>query len=386
MKKKVCVLAFFVIFLLKPLIGIASESASVSLRVCVIDNKDEVHLVLKGPYKVYAVNSERILMEGPRLWANVRGTKTGIMIGKKDIAISGIKVKSYRDSDIYVNGRRLRGDIDIIRRDDMRLSVVNNIDMEYYLYGVLYHEVSHRWPMEVLKAQAITARTFASYQKMQNKPQPYDLRSDIYSQVYGGRTSEKWAATKAVDLTRGKVLSYGGRIFPAYYHATCAGYTEDASNLWNTDLAPLKGVPCDFCKRSPYYRWVKEMPLWEVSNKLKDNGYKIGHIALVTISSRNKSGRAEKLEIKDDSGTSVIMTAKDFRQLFGPNEVRSTKFDASIKWNQLALKGSGWGHGVGMCQWGAYGMAKKGKKAAEILAHYYPGSEITTIDKTTDKQ
>ena len=101
----------------------------------------------------------------------------------------------------------------------------------------------------------------------------------------------------------------------------------------------------------------------------------------VNIISRNSSGRAEKVEIKDDAAVSVILTAKDFRQILGPNEMRSTKFDCSIRWNKLMLNGSGWGHGVGMCQWGAYGMARKGKKAEEILQYYYPGAEITTIDK-----
>jgi stage II sporulation protein D len=240
--------------------------------------------------------------------------------------------------------------------------------------------------MEVLKSQAIAARTFALYQNIQNKTQAYDVRSDIYSQVYGGRASERWATTKAVNLTKDKVLTFGDKIFPAYYHATCAGYTEDASNLWNIDLPALKGVECKFCTPSPHYRWTKDIPLWEVRRKLEEGGYKIGDMESVNILSKNKSGRIDKLEIKDKSGISIILTGKDFRQIFGPNVIRSTKFDASIKWHQLVLKGSGWGHGVGMCQWGAYGMAKKGKKAEEILQHYYPGAEITTIDKVVDKQ
>jgi stage II sporulation protein D len=260
----------------------------------------------------------------------------------------------------------------------LTLNLINNVELENYLYGVLYHEVSHRWPIEVLKAQSIAARTFALHQREQSKLAPYDLRNDIYSQMYGGKTSEKWSTTRAVNLTKGKVLVYNGGLLPAYYHATCAGRTEDASNLWNIDLAPLKGVECKYCKDSPHYKWHKEISLWEIENRLKANDYNIGKIASLNILSRNKSGRVDKLEIKGESGASLILTGKDFRQMIGPNDVRSTNFTISLKWEHAIFDGYGWGHGVGLCQWGAYGLGRRGKKAEEILKFYYPGTEIAT--------
>ena len=190
----------------------------------------------------------------------------------------------------------------------------------------------------------------------------------------------------AVNVTKGKILVYKGDLVPAYYHATCAGSTEDASNLWKVDMPPLKGgVMCDYCTRSPHYKWRKEIPLWTLEENLNKNGYKLARIASVEILSRNRSGRVDKMEIKDEAGASVVLTGKDFRQIVGPNELRSTKIEVSIKCGSLIIDGHGWGHGVGMCQWGAFGMAEKGKKAGEILAYYYPGSEITTIDKIKDK-
>lgn len=359
----------------------ADDNTGIIIRVAIVDDKDSIYLSLKGKYKIYALGSERVVMEGPFLNAKVRAPKEGIEIGKKEVKLNGVRVKAAKDSNIYVDSRRFRGDIDILRKENAKLMVINYIALDDYLYGVLYHEVSHRWPMEALKAQAITARTFALYQAGQNKPQPYDLRSDIYSQVYGGRTSERWSTTKAVKLTRGKVLICKGELLPAYYHATCGGRTEDASNLWNVDLVPLKGTACDFCKYSPHYKWTKEIALGNLEDKLKNNGYKIGKASSVTVLSKNSSGRADKIEIKDAAGVSVILTGKDFRQIIGPNELRSTKFDLSIRWGNLIVDGFGWGHGVGMCQWGAYGMSKHGKKCEEILKHYYPGAEITTIDK-----
>ncbi|MFA4981815.1 MAG: SpoIID/LytB domain-containing protein [Candidatus Omnitrophota bacterium] len=359
----------------------AEDPADVIVRVLIIDNKDSISLSLKGKYTMYAINSDKAVLEGPYLAAQVSCAKDGLSVGSREIRAPGVKVKASKNSSIYVDGRIFRGEIDILRKDNDKLMVINHVGLDEYLYGVLYHEVSHRWPMEALKAQAIAARTFALYQARQNKLQPFDLRSDIYSQVYGGRTSEKWSTTMAVNATKGKVLAYKSNLIPAYFHATCAGYTEDASNLWKIDMPPLKGVRCDFCKHSPHYKWGKEIRLSALQDKLKEKGYKIGKVASVSALSKNKSGRVDKLEIRDDAGISVVLTGKDFRQMMGPNMVRSTKFDAGVKGNDLVLKGLGWGHGVGMCQWGAFGMAKKKKKADEILKYYYPGAEITTIDK-----
>jgi len=355
------------------------------VRVAIVEDRISVDLSLKGKYTISAIDTGKILKEGPYLNGKVTASKEGIVIGGKATGSAGIRIKVLRDSNIYVDSRRFRGNIDIIRKDNGKLLIINNIDIDSYLYGVLYHEVSHRWPAECLKAQAITARTFALHQARQNKLQPYDLRCDIYSQVYGGRTGEKWSTTHAVDSTRGKVLTFNGDIFPTYYHATCAGHTEDASNLWNIDIAPLKGVPCNFCGHSKHYRWVKEIPLVNLESKLRESGNKIGHIVSIKALSVNKSGRNENIEIKDDAGVAVVLSAKDFRQIFGPNDIRSTKFDIEIKRNSLVLNGMGWGHGVGMCQWGAYGMSLRGKKYDQILKYYYPGSEITAIDKLPSK-
>lgn len=355
------------------------------IRVAIIDDRESISLSLKGKYKIYASDSGRLIMEGPFLSAKVKSVPGGLEIGRRSIAAPGIKIKVARDGNIYVDNRRFRGDMEILRKEGSKLMAINHLPIDKYLYGVLYHEVSHRWPMEALKAQAVVARTFALYQARQNKTQAYDLTCDIYSQVYGGRTSEKWSTNRAVNITKDKVLVYNKDIFPAYYHATCGGRTEDASNLWNIDIPPLKGVLCLYCTRSPYYKWKKNIPLSLLEKKLNENGYKIGSIASFTILSKDKSDRVDKLEIKDGSGVAVVLTGKDFRQTLGPNELRSTCFSASVKGADLVINGFGWGHGVGMCQWGAYGMSRRGNRMEEILKHYYPGAEITTVDKIKNK-
>lgn len=355
------------------------------LRVLVINDKEKVLMVAKGSYRVYSTSSDKLLTGGYILHTIVSASDDGIMFGQRELKFSRISVVVPEGAFIYIDGRAFRGSVDIVKKENLKLMVINKVPLEEYLYGVLYNEVSHRWPIESIKAQAITARTFALYQARQNKLQDYDLTNDIYSQVYSGATSERWATTRAVKLTAGKVLTCNGDIFPAYYHATCAGNTEDASNLWKIDLPCLKGVECPYCKESPHYRWNKSIPAEYLEKKLADGGYKLGHIKKIDVLSRNRSGRVDKLDIKDESGISYVLTAKDFRHIIGPNDIRSTNFEPSVSGDKIVLKGMGWGHGVGMCQWGAKGQSDKGRKCEEILEFYYPGAKITTIDKITNK-
>ncbi|MCX5656988.1 MAG: SpoIID/LytB domain-containing protein, partial [Candidatus Omnitrophica bacterium] len=239
------------------------------LRVAVLNNSPSVKLSIKGPYEIKTLQKEELIESGSFLKStDVFPTPEGIEIGKKPYKFFGVKIEPGKDAFILINDRIYRGEIDIIRTKDARLLLVNHVGLEDYLYGVLYHEVSPRWPIEALKAQAIVSRTYALYQKSINETRDFDLTSDFYSQVYGGKTSEKYRTTRAVDLTRGEVLIYEGKLLPAYFHATCGGHTEDAGELWNTDLVPLKGVKCNFCRLSPHYRWENSLNLKEVMEKL----------------------------------------------------------------------------------------------------------------------
>ena len=230
--------------------------------------------------------------------------------------------------------------------------------------------------MEALKAQAIAARTFALYQAGENKDKPYDLRNDIYSQVYGGRTSEKWSTNRAVDLTKGEVLTYKGEIIPAYFHATCAGMTAGAEELWKIDVPSLAGlVRCNYCRISPHYYWHARIPLSDIEEKLSESGRPVGQILKIKVISKTPSGRVGSLQIVGTVGEAVI-AAKDFRIWIGGDKMRSTLFTVELREDAAEFSGKGWGHGVGLCQWGALGQALLGRSHAEILKFYYPGSEI----------
>lgn len=349
------------------------------VRVAVIKDAREITLSIRGPYQIFALHTDQVLSQGSSLHkARISPATSGIKIGELPLKFYGIRVIPEHEASIFIDRQRFRGCIDIIRTEKLSLLVVNHIDVEDYLYGVLYNEVSPWWSMEALKAQAIASRTFALYEKKAREEADYDLTCDIYSQVYRGRTSERYRTTRAVNQTQGLVLTYQGKIFPAYYHATCGGHTEDVSELWDLELPVLKGVSCDFCHASPHYQWKEVVDLRVITRALHKAGYAWADIHSIDIKDRDKSGRIRKMVLVTSEGP-VSMSANQFRLAVSPNVIRSANFEVIMDSEYARFSGFGWGHGVGLCQWGASYMARKGYSTERILKHYYPGAKIERL-------
>jgi stage II sporulation protein D len=332
-------------------------------------------LKVSGAYQIHDARSHEVVCRGRDIKGTVTQGKGKILLGAKSYDTDRIILRAS-DNNVIINGKHFRGDALIIRKEDNTLSVVNYIGLEDYVKGVLYHEVSHYWPQEALKAQAVASRTFALYQMQENAAKDFDVTCDFYSQMYGGRAAERYRTSFAVEFTKGEALSYGGKIFPAYFHATCAGHTEDASLLWNTTVPSLRGVVCGFCKDSPHFKWHYVVSLKELERVLKKAGYAFTHITAITEQGRDISGRVTYVRIAAGQERSADIAAKDLRSLIGPKLLRSTNFTVSLSGDDAVFRGFGWGHGVGLCQWGAYFMAKEGYTYQEILSFYYPGSEL----------
>jgi len=172
-------------------------------------------------------------------------------------------------------------------------------------------------------------------------------------------------------------LMYQDKILPAYYHATCAGHTENVTTLWGgRDLPPLKGVVCNFCKGSPHYFWKKNMRLKDIQDKLNGKGYQLERIKHIQVSDRNPSGRIAVIKITTEGDKQTTLSGKEFRDIIGPNVIRSNNYVIDMQGYYVDFLGKGWGHGVGLCQWGAYFMSKEGHSYDEILHFYYPGARI----------
>ena len=377
-RARICLLIFFII-----LFYAADKSSAYNfadrreiVRISVIKNTPKISLKIKSPYRISTLHTGQLINDGRRLRSSfILPTTSGIKIGEDEFKVFGVNITPKKDATIYIDKKRFRGSVDIIRTEDLKLSVINHIDVEDYLRGVLYNEVSHWWPMAVLEAQAIAARAYALYQKSVRTNRDYDLTSDTYSQVYGGFFSERWKTDRAVKRTKGKVLTYKGKIFPTYYHATCGGHTENSSNLWNIDMRPLNGGKCTFCTKSPHYFWERSITLKDITAKLKKAGFDVGRVDAIKIIDKFHSRRVKNVEVRSQSAVLTI-PAKDFRRAIGNNVIRSGNFKVNIKGSKVNFEGYGWGHGVGMCQWGAYFMSKRHFKAPEILRFYYPGSSI----------
>ncbi len=355
------------------------------IRVAVIRDAQSLVLTLRAPFQIKTLHTDEVLLEGKRLKkAEVRPVTNGLKIDKTTFKIYGVKIETEKQARIYLNNRRFRGNIEIIKNSDQKLLVVNEVDIENYLYGVLRTEMPYYWPLEALKAQAVCARTFALYQNSINTNKDYDLTNDVYSQVYGGKSSEKFWSNRAVNKTIGEVLTYQDKLFPAYFHSTSGSHTENVTQVWGgSSIAPLKGVKDPFCERSPHYRWKYTIKLTEIQAKLSAGGYNPGKISGIITGKRNASGRVREVKIKGRKGT-VTIPANKFRHLVGINLIRSTNFRVEIIPSYAKFSGLGWGHGVGLCQWGAYVMARRGYKYKQILEYYYPGAKIENIYSELD--
>jgi len=379
MNSRLKVLIIFLIFLLSairyPLSAILAETSR-DIRVLILQDAESFSLKTEASYKIKDSSGRKTLSSGMSLNSTITGYKDGILIGGRGFEADRIIFSAGDSGETIINGRRFRGDVEFIKDKREKLSLINHINLEDYIRGILYHEVSHYWPMEVLKAQAIVCRSYAVYQITQNHAKDFDVTSDIYSQVYGGRTSERYRTNMAVDKTLGLILTYNDTPLPAFFHAACGGHTEDALSVWNIDLAPLKGAACDFCKKSPHYRWHCELPVKDIKWKLNKAGYKIKDIFEIIIAGRDKSGRITDLEI---AGYEEKIPVSKFRIILGPNLIKSANFTVRTEGPDAVFEGLGWGHGVGMCQWGAYFLAKDGKNYKEILNYYYPGAKIETV-------
>jgi stage II sporulation protein D len=354
----------------------ATGSPEPVVRVAILQGARSFRLKIPGFFEIIDLNKKKVIHRGKNLNTTVTAYRSGILLGGIRCHSFKILVKIEDTEGLSVDNRNFKGDIRLIAKDS-RITAVNDIGLEDYVKGILYHEVSHYWPMDALKAQAVVSRSYALYQRRENASQPFDLTNDTYSQVYGGATSERYRTNKAVEDTRGEVLLYQRQVVPAFFHATCGGHTEDVSLLWNLKMPPLKGVACDFCKESPHYQWHLVMTLEELQEKLSAAGKKFKGLENISVAGRDPSGRIIDLSF-GTGGLAQKIPAKDFRNLIGPKLLRSTNFEVTVVNHDVVFEGKGWGHGVGLCQWGAYFMAKQGYTYSQILHYYYPQSDVKT--------
>lgn len=257
--------------------------------------------------------------------------------------------------------------------------LIEYTDMEDYLLGVLPYEMSYSWPLEALKAQAVAARTFTLMQLQARQKNKFDLYSDVRSQMYKGSGKVYDSVQKAVSGTKGQVLRYQGNLFNTYYHANCGGGTDNVQ-IWAGPKAaavkPLSGTSCAYDKHSKSYSWNATVPTASVNQFVNKNGL-AGSVKKIKVAKRTATRRAETLEFTTHKGKKTLSCAK-FRLGVGAALLKSCKITEISKTGKgFAFAGHGFGHGIGMCQDGAKGMAQAGKNYKQILSYYFPNSKLT---------
>ena len=365
-------------------------------QACTVSVNPDGKIMCQLAHKDIVVAEEPIVIKP----AQASGTCTifGVSLGK-DTFWHNQEDRSYRGQiEVSVAGRNV--------------VIVNALSLEEYLYSVVPSEMLPKWPLEALKAQAVAARSEATSKLGRHKADGYDFCAEVHCQSYTGVEQETAVTNLAVDETRGLVLYHKGKIVDAVYSSCCGGHTQD--NIFGDDaavayyqgrydsfdnqrafpLSPvdleqwLKEPPADILCNIPEYartsnfRWVRVYDASEMdalAAKLGD----VGKVAKIAVMKRNASGHISALKLIGSRSSYLIEKELNIRKALG--NLRSSMFKVEIKYGadqvpeQFVFYGGGWGHGVGMCQAGACGLAHKAQGFEAILAHYYAGTELKKI-------
>lgn len=308
-----------------------------------------------------------------------------------------------------LNGEEYRGKLEFVLNSDSKaFDAINHIPLESYLAGVISAEMPNYWEPEALKAQAIAARTYGLYIKkrfgggrngLSHPLRDWDVTKTQANQRYIGVSAESPQIWEAINETYGYVLvceqTDGAKgLFPAYYSSSCGGHTEDSRNVFGDSFVPLKGVPCPYCEnvaKSDFFNWSAVFfDKSSIIDKLLKRYPRLAELGeIIDINSVEQSNyegfsRLTRISFVGSAGKKQSLRAEDFRLAIDPSGriIKSACcqiVDAGDKW--AFVSGRGFGHGVGMCQCGAEGMARQGRTAIQILSYYYPGSSIVRVYK-----
>jgi stage II sporulation protein D (peptidoglycan lytic transglycosylase) len=279
------------------------------------------------------------------------------------------------------SGRPYRGRFESVSLPGGRTGLVNVVPLDAYLYGVVSKEVSAGWPRAALETQAILARTYALGKQRPGKP--YDVVAGESDQVYGGIDAEAVEARDAVDATAGAVVMFGSTRAHVAFGSCCGGHTEDAAELWGASFPYLRGVVDPHCTSAPDYVWERDVPYDTFSRAFGSVLDGVGDLDRVELRDVDPSGRARRVALVGRRSTYEMKTTA-FRNAIGPSIVRGTliatvnllRAGGNASPTTVSIAGRGRGHGVGLCQWGARGMATDGAGMEAILQFYFPGTSI----------
>lgn len=348
-----------------------------TVRIGIRERASKASLRCAGPLTVVRLDSNRseewppgfylITVAGGQI--SVKGKRLGRKVRFRSVS---------RAHPLLSNQKKYRGSFLALVSKSTKFNLIDELSVDDYLKGVLPREVIVSWPLESLKAQAVASRTYLASHMGRHRKEGFDLCATIHCQVYGGMEGEDPRTNKAVNETAGQILVHGGKPIGAFFHSNCGGQTEQILPVWGTPNRPyLPSVKCPYGTEDPHYEWLREFTRSEMIDLLRKQTPVSGSVLKsFRIKSKSESGRAAVVEVETDRGR-YPLSGNAFRMALNPGRMRSTLWtDVRKTRTGYLFKGRGWGHGVGMCQWGAKGLAELGRTYKQILRFYYPNTAI----------
>lgn len=353
----------------------------------------KLQIAVRGPYVVRSVPSQKMLGEGDRLEsADILLEGSQIQVGAKRFPRQPLEFASKSAALISVNRHTYHGVVRVYPQESGKLVAVNVVPLEDYVSCVIDCEMPAKFPSAARQAQAIVARTYALWQIQQADPAAaYDVFATVRSQKYlgaeypdaGGRrlAGESASSREAAAATRGLVCQANGKIFCTYYSAVCGGATTPGREIFSDADAVLRSVPCTWCGDSDKYRWQAELTPAELlaAVRKQSDGKQLSGIASVRQLTGPQAGVISQFVLSDGRRT-MSVSGMTLRQNLPAGKLLSPHFSMNLTKGKISVDGQGFGHGAGLCQWGARGLANNGKSAVEIVQHYYPGATVGAED------
>jgi len=369
----------------------SSSGAVPEIRVALLKDAPSLRIVAPAAGARIVLNGQpwRKLVAGATV--NVTLSGPAILLEGQPVNAASVRFEALSsDESLKINDRDTAPFVSISKPGNRPgLLAIAQLNMEEYLTGVLAGEVPYeRWHPEALKTQAVVSRTFALYELRGHAGEAYDVDSTIMSQVFRPGFRNIPSLNAAVQATRGQVLTSGGQLFPAYFHSTCGGQTAPAAGVFPEfgGVKPLCGVNCPYCKQSPSYRWSATFSKEQIAAKLRAQYPTMGKIeSIAFMDSRGQIGASPEMRrvltvtITHSNGV-TSMQGNAFRLAVSPKELKSLLFGQIVdSGDTLSISGGGFGHGVGLCQYGSQGMAQAGQPYTSILGFYFPGAALTRM-------
>ncbi len=347
-----------------------------TVRVLILENSKSAYIKHSGRVNIYTQDKSKKYKISQGGTVSVKPHKNGqVQVGTL-IAKQAVFIEPVGGATLELAKNKYTGIFKVVPGTNT-FTIIELTPLEDYLYGVLPYEMHHTWALEALKAQAVAARTYTLKSIEKKAEEPFDLYNDVRSQVYRGSAQVYDSVKKAVDGTRGQVLSYKGELFYTYYHGNCGGGTDHVE-IWNEKaphIKPLAGASCKFDSHSKSFNFTQDIARSTAEKFAKSKGLK-GGLKSIKVSKKTSTGRANMLTLKSSSGSKQVRCA-EFRAATGIRSCKLTKITVGA--TKVHLEGYGYGHGIGMCQDGAHGMAKKNYNYKQILKQYYPGSTLSVV-------